>query len=66
MILLAITAILCFLGILSFTASAIITGLFYGAIYGYLFVVIYSLHETFIEERESGVATQYHQPGSKV
>lgn len=63
MIVMAISTVLCLLHILSFTVEGIITAIVYGAIYGYLFVVLYSLFSLFREEKQRGFAAQYHAPG---
>lgn len=66
MILMAIATVCSFLNVLSFTAQGVISGLLYGVIDGYLFVVLYSLYAMFKTEYERGFSAQYQAPGAKV
>lgn len=66
MIIMAVLAVIMFLNILSFTVEGVVTGLIYGIMYAYEFIVLYSLRTMFREESERGFNTQYRQPGSKV
>lgn len=67
MILLGIVAVLSALQILTLTLAGIVNGLIEFVIYGYFFVVIYSLHKRFLEEFERGgnnrLNLQYQAPG---
>lgn len=65
MIVMAVIAVISFLGILSFTVSGVITALIWGAIYGYCFIVLFSLYEMLREEHERGLNTQYQAPETK-
>lgn len=58
-IVLAVKSICDFLNIFKFTRSAVSSGLFFGCLYGYLFVCIYSLFYKIREEFERGLNAQY-------
>lgn len=59
MILMAIATILSWFGILSFNLEGVVGGIFYGLIYGYLFVVLYSLFVKFRAENDRGFTAHY-------
>jgi len=66
MIYMAVITVLALLNFLSFTLKGAISAIVYGVIFGYLFVVLYSLYELFREERERGFNAQYRVTGAKV
>jgi hypothetical protein len=62
MIVTAVCSIIQFLNIFSFTAEGVFGGIMFGCIYGYCFVVLYSLFYKFRAEKEapvSGYVVQY-------
>jgi hypothetical protein len=66
MVLFAILAVVCALNVLAFTPESIMSGLVLGLMYGYFFVVTYSLYDMFESEYlQRGFTAQYHQPGPK-
>ncbi|CRL06838.1 CLUMA_CG019461, isoform A [Clunio marinus] len=66
MVLMAIASICAFLGLLNFRKETALSSIFGGVLYGYFFVVLFSLAEMFRSERERGFNSQYHAPGAKV
>jgi hypothetical protein len=64
MIVMAVFSFFSFLGVLTFSTGAIVSGLFYGFLYFYLCVVLYSLFCILREENERGFTAQYQPPAS--
>jgi len=61
MITMAICTVLAMLRLLSFTVEGFILAAISGAIYGYSFVVLYSLYEMLREEHERDMKVESHQ-----